>query len=59
MRTDSARSSIADRSERHERNKLQLELLTKPMDSKEKDLPARPTGTFGLAKPVDLKKRVI
>uniref|UniRef100_A0A183D8E9 Protein lap4 n=1 Tax=Gongylonema pulchrum TaxID=637853 RepID=A0A183D8E9_9BILA len=36
---------------------LQLQPRTKPMDSKEEDLPARPTSIFGLAKPVDTSEK--
>ncbi|KAL4003276.1 RNA recognition motif family protein [Acanthocheilonema viteae] len=53
IRTESVRSSTTDGTEKHERRKLQLQPRTKPLNSTEEDLPARPTSIFGLAKPVD------
>lgn len=53
IRTESARSSTTDGTEKHERRKLQLQPRTKPLNSTAEDLPVRPTSIFGLAKPVD------
>ncbi|VDN02722.1 unnamed protein product [Thelazia callipaeda] len=57
IRTESVRSSTTEGTERHERPRLRLQPRTKPLNSKEEDLPARPTSIFGLAKPVDTSEK--